>query len=222
MDRSSGNSQRTDPEAISVDVRNAAIVLETQWNAVSAEVWDAWLGSSAKYFYIPNIAAAHFSDHRPDVPWQLVAVGISAATHHADSTNMDWGRRGAVGAVLSGVLDYRRADVRDCVRAGAEGRLVIADSSVIAAILLSTIDVHRVVPLGEGSSQRQAGWMERRGTRTTSPHSSAGNGLVQSAVTFLERSAGDFDALIGIGGAVACSPLPHHRTSGSAYGGSVS
>jgi hypothetical protein len=28
--------------------------------------------------------------------------------------------------------------------------------------------------------------------------------------------------LIGIGGAVARSPLPHHRTCGSAYGGSVS
>src|SRR6266404_530877 len=27
---------------------------------------------------------------------------------------------------------------------------------------------------------------------------------------------------IGIGGAVTCSPLPHHRTSGSAYGGSAS
>ena len=27
---------------------------------------------------------------------------------------------------------------------------------------------------------------------------------------------------IGIGGAVACSPLPHHRTGGSAYGGSAS
>jgi len=26
---------------------------------------------------------------------------------------------------------------------------------------------------------------------------------------------------IGIGGAVTCSPLPHHRTCGSAYGGSV-
>src|SRR6267154_3423261 len=27
---------------------------------------------------------------------------------------------------------------------------------------------------------------------------------------------------IGIGGAVTCSPLPHHRTGGSAYGGSAS
>ena len=29
-------------------------------------------------------------------------------------------------------------------------------------------------------------------------------------------------AYIGIGGAVTCSPLPHHRTGGSAYGGSAS
>jgi hypothetical protein len=26
---------------------------------------------------------------------------------------------------------------------------------------------------------------------------------------------------IGIGGAVTCPPLPHHRTCGSAYGGSI-
>src|SRR5713226_1310077 len=29
-------------------------------------------------------------------------------------------------------------------------------------------------------------------------------------------------SVIGIGGAVTCSPLPHHRTGGSAYGGSAS
>jgi hypothetical protein len=29
------------------------------------------------------------------------------------------------------------------------------------------------------------------------------------------------EAAIGIGGVVAHSPLPHHRTCGSAYGGSV-
>jgi len=38
-----------------------------------------------------------------------------------------------------------------------------------------------------------------------------------------ERDAEQFgEGGIGIGGAVTRSPLPHHRTGGSAYGGSVS
>jgi hypothetical protein len=31
----------------------------------------------------------------------------------------------------------------------------------------------------------------------------------------------DLHPEIGIGGTVACPPLPHHRTCGSAYGGSA-
>jgi hypothetical protein len=37
----------------------------------------------------------------------------------------------------------------------------------------------------------------------------------------VERNGGKRSE-IGIGGAVTCSPLPHHRTSGSASGGSMS
>src|ERR1700739_2563607 len=36
------------------------------------------------------------------------------------------------------------------------------------------------------------------------------------------RNIGERKAPIGIGGAGTCSPLPHHRTGESAYGGSAS
>src|SRR6516164_1743669 len=75
--------------------------------------------------------------------------------------------------------------MRGCVCAGTPRRLDPADSCAAAALLLPAVDVHRAVPVGEGSGKRAPGGMERRGARAASSNTRASHALVSSGRSHL-------------------------------------
>src|SRR5215475_5321714 len=61
------NPGPTHPAALSLDLRHAAVFLETQQYAVPPEIRHTGPGCASQYFRVSTRFAAGFADHRPDV-----------------------------------------------------------------------------------------------------------------------------------------------------------
>src|SRR3989441_9607764 len=119
--------------------------------------------------HFPASASAHFSDHRSDVLRLCLSVGSGATPCFSPAAALDAGRPPALGCLFSRLSDDRRAHVRHGFRARKRGRVVPADSSIAAAVLLPANDVRGVVSLGKRSRERPSRGLAGRRIRIAEP-----------------------------------------------------
>src|SRR5262249_41256780 len=143
------------PPAIPLDLRHAAIILETQQHPFPLQLRHTRLDCLAKYLRVSARASAHLPDHRFALPGLGGAVGAGKAPSLLAANDSRHDRRFDALRVF---LPWLSADCRlhlcPGFRPRAQRRLDLARPCSFAALLLPPRDVRCALPLRKRSGAR--------------------------------------------------------------------